>query len=435
MKVNPKFRLRKPNEESTSIYLDVRYKGQRIVYGTDLIIDPVLWDSETMRATTRSKVIGSLKKDSSTRLHCDKINTHLNKIYDVVNDYFLQAGENVGTPEEVRAYIINQVAPEKAPKGAMTLNRYIDHYIDEIASGRLQTPKGTKYAATTVKAYKSFRLRFSEFQTKKKRVYDFEDIDMDFYDKFSAYLTEIDNKPSSAGKQIKCLKSILRSALDQKLHSNRTFQSKKFKVHRIESQQIYLNENELFQIATLDLSAKKHLETARDLFLIGCYTAQRISDYSKINKDGISKRPGFEVIELIQSKTGNRVIIPIKPELRTILKKYGFNAPYITDQKLNEYIKKVGQMAGIKELVPVSKYVKGKKTTTHVPKYSLIQSHTARRTGATLMYLAEIPIPDIMKITGHKNVKELMQYIRVSEEETAQKLALHPYYSSLKVIK
>lgn len=435
MKVNPKFRLRKPNDETTSIYLDVRYKGQRVVYGTELVIAPALWDKDTMRASTKTKVIGNYKKDPSVRLDCDRINSHLNKIYDAVIDYFVKAGEQVGTPEEVKTYIISQVAPERVRSATTNLNGYIDHFIDEMVSGRLQTIKGTKYAATTVKQYKSFRLRFNEFQTKKRKVYDFDDIDMDFYDRFSAYLTEINNQPNSVGKQIKCMKAILRSAIDKKLHTNRTFQNKKFTVQRLETNSIYLTETELARIAALDLTGKKHLEIARDLFLIGCYTAQRISDYSKINKDSISNRSGFQAIELIQAKTGQRVIVPIKPELLKILKKYDFTAPYMVEQKLNQYIKKIGQMAGIDEGVPITEYSQGRKIVKHVPKFTLIQSHTARRTGATLMYLAGILLPDVMKITGHKNVKQLMQYIRVTEEETASKLALHPYFSTLKVEK
>lgn len=434
MKVNPKFRLRDPKAESTSIYLDVRYKGNRVTYGTGLIITPDLWDSSTMRATTDTKVIGKYKKDPKARLHCDRINSHLNKIYDVVTDYFLSVGEHPGIPEEIKTHIIREVAPKKAPKGKTTLNEYIDTFIDEIASGRRQSGKGANYADTTIKAYRSFRLRFSEFQTHKRKFYDFEDIDLDFYDKFTAYLSLNGNAPNSAGTKIKHLKSILQSALDLKLHNNRNFQNKYFKVLRTESDSIYLTELEISTIASLDLSKQPHLEVARDVFLIGCYTAQRVSDYSKIAKHNITKRPGFEVIELIQDKTGVRVIIPIKPELRTLLKKYNYTSPYILEQKLNKYIKEVGKLAKINDTVPVTKYKEGKKLTLNVPKYSLIQSHTARRTGATLMYLAGILLPDIMKITGHKTIKQLMQYIRITEEETATKLALHPYFRSLKKV-
>jgi hypothetical protein len=69
-------------------------------------------------------------------------------------------------------------------------------------------------------------------------------------------------------------------------------------------------------------------------------------------------------------------------------------------------------------------------------KKDLIKTHTARRTGCSLMYLAGIPVIDIMKVSGHKTEKEFLKYIKVGKEETAINLASHPYFnqSNLKVV-
>ena len=64
----------------------------------------------------------------------------------------------------------------------------------------------------------------------------------------------------------------------------------------------------------------------------------------------------------------------------------------------------------------------GKPKKEMVPKYKLVHSHTARRTGATLMYLAGIPIYDIMRVTGHKSINTLEKYIRADKLEVAHKL-------------
>ena len=63
-----------------------------------------------------------------------------------------------------------------------------------------------------------------------------------------------------------------------------------------------------------------------------------------------------------------------------------------------------------------------------IPKHDLIKTHTARRSGATNMYLAGIPSIDIMKITGHKTEREFLKYIRVTKEETAEMLSNHSYF-------
>ena len=57
-----------------------------------------------------------------------------------------------------------------------------------------------------------------------------------------------------------------------------------------------------------------------------------------------------------------------------------------------------------------------------IEKYKLVHTHTARRTGATLMYLAGIDIYDIMKVTGHSSPKMLKKYIKADSLEVVQKL-------------
>ena len=146
---------------------------------------------------------------------------------------------------------------------------------------------------------------------------------------------------------------------------------------------------------------------------------------------------GSRVIDLIQQKTSERVIIPIRPELDEILKKYNYEVPKSFEQKINERIKEVGQLAGITETVIIEENKGGFKVKKDVSKNELIKTHTARRTGCTLMHLAGVQTIDIMKISGHKSERELLNYIKVGKEETAQNLSEHPYFigSHLKIAK
>ena len=57
------------------------------------------------------------------------------------------------------------------------------------------------------------------------------------------------------------------------------------------------------------------------------------------------------------------------------------------------------------------------------PKYKLIMTHTARRSGVTNMYKQGIPTIDIMKITGLTKESPFMRYIKISQEETANRIA------------
>jgi len=80
-------------------------------------------------------------------------------------------------------------------------------------------------------------------------------------------------------------------------------------------------------------------------------------------------------------------------------------------------------MAGLTENVKITTLRGGKKEQTAIPKYQLIHSHTARKTGATLMYQAGIDVYDIMKITGHSDVRMLEKYVKAGNGETAHRIA------------
>ncbi|MBK9737445.1 MAG: hypothetical protein IPO92_21805 [Saprospiraceae bacterium] len=97
--------------------------------------------------------------------------------------------------------------------------------------------------------------------------------------------------------------------------------------------------------------------------------------------------------------------------------------------QINADIKEIGKIAGIDEIVEI-KELRGAKTIINkLPKYKKITTHTGRRTGATLLYMAGASPLDIMKITGHTTEKSLLTYIKISEEETASRLIDNPFFS------
>ena len=104
------------------------------------------------------------------------------------------------------------------------------------------------------------------------------------------------------------------------------------------------------------------------------------------------------------------------------LEKYDYNLPHLEDQVINRYIKDIGKDAGLTEMVEIEKTQGGKAQMQRIEKYKLIHTHTARRTGATLMYLSGMDIYDIMKITGHSSPAMLKKYIKADQLEVASKI-------------
>jgi integrase len=347
---------------------------------------------------------------------------------------------NTTPTKEWLTSIIDKYYHKEAPN-EIILNKYIDKFIKEAESGeRLYDHNGItkRYEKGSIKNFKGFQTQFDNYQKDKKVKLNYDSITIDFYDEFVKYFTKKGYSVNTIGRHIKNLKSIMRCAREQGLHNNTEIDRKKFKTLKTQVENIYLTESEISKIHNLDLTDKPLLDLARDIFLIGVYTAQRFSDFSKIRPAHIKIMDnGLKVIDLIQQKTGERVIIPIKPELDEILKKYDYQVPKTFEQKVNERIKDVGELAKITETVIVEENKGGFKVKKDVKKNELIKTHTARRTGCTLMYLAGVPTIDIMKISGHKTEREFLNYIKVGKEETATNLAKHPYFmgSTLRIAK
>jgi hypothetical protein len=341
----------------------------------------------------------------------------------------------------------------KGTPGNENLNQYIKRFVADATSGkRLANAGNTKkrYSYGSLRVLRGFMLSLNMFQgieeieeegkpkRKKRNVKEypkqplkplnFNDITVDFYDNFVQFFYSRNCGANYIGKHLKSLKTIMRAAHEEGLHNNMEIERKAFKSISEEVEHIYLTETELKALFELDLSDNEPHQIVRDVFLCGCYTAQRYSDYSKLSKSNIKIINGKKFIELIQKKTGEKCIIPIRPELDIILQRYDYTLPKTFEQKVNEGIKKIGLKAKITELIHIEKNKGGLKVKSDIKKCDLITTHCARRTGCSLMYLAGIPIIDIMKISGHRTPNEFLKYIRIGKEETAVSLASHEYF-------
>lgn len=337
-------------------------------------------------------------------------------------------------------------AAREAEERRMTLNKFIDLFLDEIQSGKRLTEKGTRYAASTIKSVKQALTKFKQFQKTKRKNLDFGDIDHKFIQDYTAWLQKENYAINSIGKCIKELKSVMITAEIEGYHSNNFCKDKRFKGTRVEVDSIYLTKEDLEKLMNVDMSqlSPGH-EIARDIFMVGVWTAQRVSDYNNIEREdfqtlnirSIVDEPDPDnprktiakivtrevtVLNIRQKKTGAKVAIPCSSELKTILEKYNYQMPHLEDQVINRYIKEVGRLAGLTEIINIVKTNGGVTQEVPTEKYKLIHTHTARRTGATLMYLSGMDTYDIMKITGHKSPEVLKKYIKADELEVVEKI-------------
>ncbi len=126
--------------------------------------------------------------------------------------------------------------------------------------------------------------------------------------------------------------------------------------------EIALSREELDAIKKVDLSSyPEGYRKARALFLIGAYTGLQHSDYKRISPQHVIIENGRERIAILAWKTKKFVEIPLHPNLKAILEACHYQAPKLSQQKLNDYIKVVSKLAGITEqraVYPSADYLK-----------------------------------------------------------------------------
>ena len=419
-----------------------RYRSLRKESTRDSFLDD---NTEFAKDITRLKAIGKKMNEAGENLTGEMLNTI---IHDVMYAEEIEEKKRI---EAERKKEEEEKLEAKKKKEKMTLTKFIDQYIQDVKDGTRTTlahgrtfVQGSRFSLTNSLGH------FKEFMKDTGITYDFQDVDLDCYVKYKAWLMAQDiskekedpkHEPvhyadNTIGGFIKKLKCVLRAAESRGYPVNPAYKSTEFKAQSsIDVDTIYLTREEVERFEKVDLTQKedgKNLELARDIFLVGVWTAQRVSDYNNLKPENIkvvdNNGTPMTYISIHQQKTGRLVEIPCNAKVRDILNKYPKGLPHLSDQKINKYIKDIGKMAKIDEVVEVKGSRGGQVIKEYYKKYELICTHTARRTGATLMYLDGIAIYDIMKVTGHKSVTTLEKYIRADKLEVAQKLVLQYDY-------
>ncbi|WP_040761982.1 tyrosine-type recombinase/integrase [Spirosoma panaciterrae] len=410
--------LRDPKaKKPTPINCVVRFSNERINVGTGFKVLPAHWNTAKQRV---KNVVDALDKDSINNF-LDRLETEIETI---VSE--LRADLQL-TKETVRKRIDQYLAPPKAAAidqgpSQPALFTFIEDFIQR-APKRINLDTGKPVEYRTIQRYQTALNGLRAFASTYKRKVDFDTIDLDFYEDFTSWLTfKKGFSKNNVGKYIQMLKTFLNEASAKGINVKQDYRSRSFKVVNEVADAVYLSESELEQLLSLDLSRQERLERVRDLFLVGCYTGLRFSDLTNLRpefiKDGL--------IRIEQQKTADKVVIPCHGIVTAMLEKYKGTLPRsISNQKMNDYLKEVCQLAGLNDLESKSQTKAGKRVTISVEKWQLISTHTARRSFATNMYLAGIPALTIMQITGHRTEKAFMRYIKLDREQHAKVMALH----------
>lgn len=418
----PQKELEKDTKKEHLLYMFFSYgRGKRLKYSTGFKTSWHNWDAGRNKIRKRADILNS-----------DAVNTHLRDLENKFSDRFeeLQLTDPNITPKQLKREldIITEKIKVTGQPEYLSFFEVIDRFLDE---------KKGRVTNVTLRSYKQTKKRLEEFEKAENTTLDWSSFDMGFYSKFTRFMESENYSLNTIGKHIKSLKTFLNYSVDEGFNNNLKFRNNSFKATKEITTEIYLTEDEIEAFRQKDLTKYPNLEKARDIFLIGCYTGQRVSDYNSFKEEDIISIDGVDYFKIVQKKnrkSGRKVLCPITKEIREIMdKRYEGKPPKrIPAKDLNDFIKQVGQMLEMDSLNQKIKceYTKGGEfQTEYIEKYNLIKSHTARRSFCTNKYKAGMSVYDIMLFSGHTTEKEFYKYIRIKEEERATHIAKNGYFN------
>jgi len=412
----PRFNLelQKGKARSTPhlIFLVYRYKkeGPRLKYSTGRFVPKTNFDQKMQRTTT------------GVRLNEDESNSLNTLLSDLANEAKRIVIENPDIDIKNFKLLLDYFTGDKIrpkTKSDFTLLEYFRQFID----------RSTKHERTIQK----YETTFNHIKSFEADTCDvpllFNHVNAELSEKLANYLYRTrELSQNSASKSIQVLKQVVRDAHENGYHSNILFQSKKFGIKRIKTSKHFLELNELDELAAKEFELDRHRKT-RDLWLIGAFSGLRISDlHLLLYEKHFSMIDGIDVIDLNTfkgrtTKNDTRVVIPVIPQLSKILKRLNYQIPTsYSDQKMNQYIKEVLEIAEINREVETKKSIAGKIVIDHKPLHTQISNHSSRYTFINIMLNDfDIPAIELKKITG-QTLSTLAGYERGEKKKNAVKV-------------
>ena len=401
--------------ENVPIRMRVNFASKRIEFTTGYRIDVAKWDSDKQRV--RNGCTNKLKQAAS------EINASLLGYYTEVQEIFkkFEVEEIMPTPEQIKeAFNALHKPIEEVKQRKSTPNAFYKAFDEFVRDCGRQND----WTHSTYEKFAAVKNHLMNFRT---------ELTFDFFDEkglndYVTYLRDVrEMRNSTIGKQLSFLKWFLRWAFKKGLHQNNAYDSYKPKLKSTQKKIIFLTWEELNKLREFEIpAAKQALDRVRDVFLFQCFTGLRYSDVFNLRRSDIKG----DHIEVTTVKTSDSLIIELNKHSKAILDKYKDVAfeddkvlPVITNQKMNDYLKELAELAGIDEPVRQTYYRGNERIDEVTPKYALLGTHAGRRTFICNALALGIPPQVVMKWTGHSDYKAMKPYIDIADDIKANAMS------------
>ena len=403
--------------ENVPIRMRVNFASKRIEFTTGYRIDASKWDTDKQRV--KNGCSNKLKQSAS------EINASLLEYYTEIQSIFkrFEVEDVMPTPEQIKKAfnaLHKPVSEEPKPKKEALPCDFFQVFDDFVEDCGRQN----NWTDSTFEKFAAVKNHLTNFR---------EGLTFEFFDErglndYISYLRDVkEMRNTTIGKQLSFLKWFLRWAFKKGVHQNNAYDNYKPKLKSTQKKIIFLTWDELNRLREFKIpSNKQALERVRDVFLFQCFTGLRYSDVFNLRRSDIKG----DHIEVTTVKTSDSLIIELNNHSKAILDKYKevpFEndkvLPVITNQKMNDYLKELAELAGIDEPIRQTYYKGNERIDDVTPKYALLGTHAGRRTFICNALALGIPPQVVMKWTGHSDYKAMKPYIDIADDIKANAMS------------
>ncbi len=399
-----KFYLANPNKQITPIYSDLSYKGKRIRLSTGISINPKSWDVSKERVTN---------KDIDNRFINTKLETILLEIKKLQNDSLVSSVQISFNDFKKRVMFILKPDSVIVPNSKDEL--FADLFLKWI-NNKYETSGITHKTFESYKSNLAFIKKFDNYKGHQHRVSEINKSYCEEVIKFSFNQLKINTKTlESKFRQYK----ICFTELKKDGYNINEIPFTEFKLNgKLNNELIALTEEQVDKILNVNVN-KKSLKKVMDLLIVQLHTSQRYSDVQRISKENIRDKGNGKVIELMQQKTRHVIELPLTKKIEEVLERNNGKLPILNLRHYNIGLRKLAELAGLNDKIIRRKRIGVKVEEILVPLYKVLSSHCIRATTITLLGKKGYGIPQIMNISGHREIKTLNRYFKNNPTETA----------------
>lgn len=369
------------------IYIRLTVDGQRFEFSSKKFIEKSKWSPEL------SKMKGSLEEARTINNYLDLMKS---KVFDIQME-LIHKNEELSL-ENFKSRILGTHQRER-----MIIPIYQNH------NDKIEELIGNGYAYGTLERFKISLKHLQEFIQWKYNVSDISitKIDYAFVTEFEFYLRSVKKcNNNTAVKYVRNFRKIIKICLDNDWLDKNPCSRYEGKMKEVERD--FLTEEELNKIYNKRFSSER-LTLVKDIFIFSCYTGLAYVDVKGLKKDHIAIGiDGEKWIFKNRQKTDTKSKIPVLPIAQEIIQKYSNHPkclnedsilPILTNQKMNAYLKEVGDLCDISKEITF---------------------HMARHTFATSVTLTNgVPIETVSKMLGHKNIQTTQHYAKILDQKVS----------------